>query len=103
MHFDCEANFKLLKLHKKIGQAVACLYLYLGLTGDISSLQKCKKNACIESMIPDSHNLISFEKHISVTIKHKLCLGLTESISLIFRNTKGRDRVLGVSKVIIQF
>ena len=62
-----------------------------------------QKNACIESMIPDSHNLISFEKHISVTIKHKLCLGLTESIFLIFRNTKGRDRTLGVSKVIIQF
>ena len=34
MHFDCEAHLKLLKLHKNIGQAVACLYLYLGLTGE---------------------------------------------------------------------
>ena len=38
MHFDCEAHLKLLKLHKDIGQAVACLYLYLGLTGGISLL-----------------------------------------------------------------
>ena len=43
MHFDCEAHLKLLKLHKNIGQAVACLYLYLGLTGLISLLFKNAK------------------------------------------------------------
>ena len=48
-------------------------------------------------------NLISFEKHISVTINTQLCLGLTESVSLIFRNAKERERFLGVSKVITQF
>ena len=47
MHFDWEANLKLLKLQQNMRQAVACLYLYLGLIGSISlfssEMQKKKK------------------------------------------------------------
>ena len=72
MHFDCEGYLKLLMLHRNMGQAVACLYLYLGLTGGISLLFRNAKKSMHWVMIPDSHNLISFEKHISVTIKYTI-------------------------------
>ena len=72
MHFDWEANLKLLKLQQNMRQAVACLYLYLGLIGSISlfssEMQKKKKRFKIQ----DSHNLISSEKYISVTIKYTI-------------------------------
>ena len=72
MHFDREAHLKLLKLHKNIGQAVACLYLYLGLTGGISLLFRNAKKCMHRVMISDSQNLISFEKNISATIKYAI-------------------------------
>ena len=56
MHFDWEANLKLLKLQQNMRQAVACLYLYLGLIGSISlfssEMQKKKK----KKMDALSHN-----------------------------------------------
>ena len=55
MHFDCEAHLKLLKLHKNIGQAVACLYLYLDLTGGISLLfRNAKKKKKMHALSHDS-------------------------------------------------
>ena len=41
VHFDCEIHLKLLKLHRNMGHALACLYLYLWRY--LSSYQKCKK------------------------------------------------------------
>ena len=55
MHFDWEAHLKLLKLHKNMGQAVACLYLYLGLIGGISLLfRNAKKKKKMDALSHDS-------------------------------------------------
>ena len=56
MHFDCEAHLQLLKLHKNIGQAVACLDLYLGLTGGVSLLFRNAKTKKTKKMHALSHD-----------------------------------------------
>ena len=74
MHFDCEAHLKLLKLHKNIGQAVACQYLHLGLTAGISLLfrNETKMHALShDSRFTQSDDFL-YEKHISVTIKYTI-------------------------------